>query len=236
MKLLQSSFFRAICSIAVGVLLLKYPDNSVTWLTMAIGVLFLLSGIIALISYWNAKRHAGEYTITDANGNIINDTQPAFPLVGIGSLLLGLTLVVSPDMFVKWLMYILGAMLILGGINQLIVLVAVRRYGSIGLFFWIAPILILIAGIFIFVKPMKSAELPMIILGWCMLLYGVTEIINSFMIYSLRRKLKKQEEQTENGIVAEEIKDEPQVPAAIENKKEEIVEEVSQSDIIVEEE
>ena len=56
------------------------------------------------------------------------------------------------------------------------------------------------------------------------------------MIYSLRRKLKKQEEQTENGIVAEEIKDEPQVPAAIENKKEEIVEEVSQSDIIVEEE
>lgn len=156
--------------------------------------------------------------------------------MGIGSLLLGLTLVVSPDMFVKWLMYILGAMLILGGINQLIVLVAVRRYGSIGLFFWIAPILILIAGIFIFVKPMKSAELPMIILGWCMLLYGVTEMINSFMIYSLRRKLKKQEEQAENGIVAEEIKDEPQVPAAIENKKEEIVEEVSQSDIIVEEE
>ena len=69
-----------------------------------------------------------------------------------------------------------------------------------------------------------------------MLLYGVTEMINSFMIYSLRRKLKKQEEQAENGIVAEEIKDEPQVPAAIENKKEEIVEEVSQSDIIVEEE
>jgi hypothetical protein len=69
-----------------------------------------------------------------------------------------------------------------------------------------------------------------------MLLYGVTEMINSFMIYSLRRKLKKQEEQAENGIVAEEIKDEPQVPTAIENKKEEIVEEVSQSDIIVEEE
>ena len=236
MKLLQSSIFRAICSIAIGVLLLKYPDNSVTWLTMAIGVLFLLSGIIALISYWNARRHAGEFTITDAHGNIINGTQPAFPLVGIGSLLLGLTLVVSPNMFVKWLMYILGAMLILGGINQLIVLVAARRYSSIGLFFWIAPILILIAGIFIFVKPMESAELPMIILGWCMLLYGVTEIINSIMVYSIRRKLKKQEDEAENGLVAEEIKEEPQGPTAIESKKEEIIEEVSQSDIIVEEE
>lgn len=173
MKLLQSSIFRALCSIIVGVLLLKYPDNSVTWLTMAIGILFLLSGIIALISYWNARRHAGDYTITDADGNIISGTQPAFPLVGLGSVILGLTLVLSPDMFVKWLMYILGAMLILGSVNQLIVLVAARRYGSIGAFFWIAPVLIFIAGIFIFVKPMESAELPMIILGmvhaalWC---------------------------------------------------------------------
>ena len=237
MKLLQSSIFRAICSIVIGVLLLKYPDNSVTWLTMAIGVLFLLSGIIALISYWNARRHASEYTITDAQGNIINGSQPGFPLVGIGSLILGLTLVISPNLFVQWLMYILGAMLILGSINQLIILIAARRYGSIGIFFWITPILILIAGIFIFVKPMESAEIPMIILGWCMLLYGVAEIINSLMIYSMRRKLKRQQKEATTGVEAEEIKEEkPQVPALAEDKAEEIVEEVSQSDIIVEEE
>ena len=209
---------------------------------MAIGILFLLSGIIALISYWNARRHANEYTITDAQGNVINGTQPGFPLVGIGSLLLGLTLVINPTLFVHWLMYILGAMLILGGINQLIILVAARRYGSIGAFFWIAPILIIIAGIFIFIKPMESAELPMIILGWCMLLYGVTEIINSIMVYSLRRKLKKMQEAAEAGVVAEEIKDEPQQEqsqiAVIAEKQpqEEIVEEVSETDIIVEEE
>ena len=236
MKLLQSSIFRAICSIVIGILLLKYPDNSVTWLTMAIGILFLLSGIIALISYGIARHQAREFTITDTHGNIISGNQPAFPLVGIGSLLLGLTLVISPHMFVKWLMYILGAMLILGGINQLIVIVAIRRYGSIGLFFWIAPILIIIAGLFIFIKPMESAELPMIILGWCMLVYGVTEIINSIMVYSLRRRLKKQQAEAENGVEAEEIKEESQEPAAIESQPEEIVEEVSQSDIIVEEE
>ena len=232
MKLLQSSIFRALCSIVIGILLLKYPDNSVTWLTMAIGILFLLSGIIAMISYWNAKRHAGEYTITDAQGRIVSGTQPSFPLVGLGSVLLGLTLVLSPDMFVRWLMYILGAMLILGSINQLIVLVAARRYGAIGAFFWIAPILLFIAGIFIFVKPMESAELPMIILGWCMLVYGVTEAINSLMVYSLRRQMKRQQEETANGQVAEEIVTEVKEigPA------EEIIEEIPASDIIVEEE
>ena len=41
MKILQSSVFRAICAIAVGIMLIKYPDNTVTWITIAIGVLFL---------------------------------------------------------------------------------------------------------------------------------------------------------------------------------------------------
>ena len=234
MKLLQSSFFRAICSIVIGILLLKYPDNSVTWLTMAIGILFLLSGIIALISYWTARRHAGEYTITDAEGNIISGSQPSFPIVGIGSVILGLTLMLSPDMFVRWLMYILGAMIILGSINQLIVLIAARRFGSIGAFFWIAPIVLLIIGILIFVKPMKSAELPLIILGWCMLVYGVTEVINSLMVYSLRKRMKRQQEEAAKGLEAEEIKEEQE--NLIEEIKEETIEDVPSSDIIVEEE
>ena len=233
MKLLQSSFFRAICSIVIGILLLKYPDNSVTWLTMAIGILFLLSGIIALISYWTARRHAGEYTITDAEGNVISGSQPSFPIVGIGSVILGLTLILSPDMFVRWLMYILGAMIILGSINQLIVLIAARRFGSIGVFFWIAPIVLLIIGILIFVKPMESAELPLIILGWCMLVYGVTEVINSLMVYSLRKRMKRQQEEAAKGLEAEEIKEEPHL---IEEVKEETIEDVPSSDIIVEEE
>lgn len=233
MKLLQSSFFRAICSIVIGILLLKYPDNSVTWLTMAIGILFLLSGIIALISYWTARRHAGEYTITDAEGNVISGSQPSFPIVGIGSVILGLTLMLSPDMFVRWLMYILGAMIILGSINQLIVLIAARRFGSIGAFFWIAPIVLLIIGILIFVKPMESAELPLIILGWCMLVYGVTEVINSLMVYSLRKRMKRQQEEAAKGLEAEEIKEEPHL---IEEIKEETIEDVPSSDIIVEEE
>ena len=234
MKLLQSTFFRAICSIVIGILLLKYPDNSVTWLTMAIGTLFLLSGIIALISYWNARRHAGEYTITDAEGNVISGSQPSFPIVGVGSVILGLTLLLSPDMFVRWLMYILGAMIIIGSINQLIILIAARRFGSINAFFWIAPIVLLIVGILIFVKPMESAELPLIILGWCMLVYGVTEVINSLMVYSLRKQMKRQQEEAAKGLEVEEIKEEQE--NLIEEVKEETVEEVPSSDIIVEEE
>ena len=55
MKIFQSSIFRAVCAIVIGVLLVKFPQDGVTWLTMAIGALFLLSGVIALIAYWHAK-------------------------------------------------------------------------------------------------------------------------------------------------------------------------------------
>ena len=80
---------------------------------------------------------------------------------------------------------------------------------------------------------MESAELPLIILGWCMLVYGVTEVINSLMVYSLRKRMKRQQEEAAKGLEAEEIKEEPHL---IEEVKEETIEDVPSSDIIVEEE
>ena len=65
MKIFQSSIFRALCAIIIGVLILKFPQDGVTWLTMAVGELFLVSGIIAMVAYWYARKNATDYTITD---------------------------------------------------------------------------------------------------------------------------------------------------------------------------
>ena len=205
MKIFQSSIFRALCAIIVGVLLLKVPQDGVTWLTVAIGVLFLISGVIALIAYANARKHAGEYTITDQEGRIISGGQPTFPIVGAGSVILGLTLALTPGVFINGLMYILGGIMILGGINQLINLISARRFGSVSLSYWIAPSLILLTGLFVILKPMETSELPLLILGWCCLVYGVTEIINAIKIHSIRKQAERTRVSTEEKTVAEEI-------------------------------
>ena len=96
MKLFQSSIFRALCAIIVGVLLIKFPKDGVTWLTVAIGVLFLISGVIAVLAYMNARKHAAEYTIIDKQGRVVSGSQPTFPIVGAGSIILGLTLALVP--------------------------------------------------------------------------------------------------------------------------------------------
>ena len=228
MKLFQSSIFRAMCAIIVGILLIKFPKDGVTWLTVAIGVLFLISGIIAVLAYMNARKHATEYTIIDKQGRVVSGSQPTFPIVGTGSIIFGLTLAVTPGFFTNGLMlYILGAIMILGGLNLLINLISARRLGPIHWGFWIAPSLILLTGLFVILKPLESSETLLYILGWCSLLYGVTELVNALKIHSIRKAANKQAEEMERQrklneeAVAEEIESKIEENAPAENRESE---------------
>lgn len=194
MKILQSSIFRALSAIAIGILLIKFPDNTVTWITVAIGILFLLSGIISLVVYVHAKKNVSEYKITDAQGRVVAGEKPTFPIVGVGSIILGFLLTLTPNIFIKALMYIIGAILILGAINQYMNLINARRYGKIGFGYWIFPSVILLIGLYVIIKPLAPASMAMLVLGWCLLLYGVTEMINSLKFYSDKRKAHQAEE------------------------------------------
>ena len=213
MKIFQSSVFRAVCALAIGILLIKYPDNTVTWMTVAIGVLFLLSGIISVIVYVNARRNVSEYKITDAEGRVVAGDSPTFPIVGVGSIILGALLALTPNVFITALMYIIGGILILGAINQYMSLVHNRKYGKIGFGYWVFPSVILLIGLYVIIKPMDPASMSMLVLGWCSLLYGVTELINSLKFHTDRRKFKEAQEipvaeEVIEETVAEEIKEE----------------------------
>lgn len=201
MKILQSSVFRSISAIAIGCLLIKYPDNTVTWITVAIGILFLLSGLISLIVYVHARKNVSEFKIMDMNGHVIAGEKPTFPIVGVGSLILGAMLALTPNVFITALMYIIGGILILGAINQFMNLVNARRYGKVSFGFWVFPSVVLLIGLYVIIKPMVPASMAMLILGWCSLLYGVTELVNSLKFHADRRKFRQAQEVP----VAEEI-------------------------------
>lgn len=209
MKILQSSAFRAICAIAIGVLLIKFPDNTVKGITVAIGVLFLVSGLISCVTYFWSKRNVSEYKIYDAEGNLVAGEQPTFPIVGIGSAILGLILALTPTAFVSALMYVIGAILILGAITQYMNLINGRRYGRVSFWYWITPTLIMLTGIYVLVKPMTPLSMAMLILGWCTLVYGVVELVNALKFYRDKKNWQQLHEQQQPQLDAfEEIKDE----------------------------
>ena len=180
MRIFQSSLFRAICSLIVGTLIIMYPVDTTKWIVVAIGVIFLLSGTVSCVAYYFARKNARENVITDEQGRTLSDGMPGYPVVGLGSAII-----------VDVMSYILGAILVLGGLNLLGSLISAMRYARVPLFFWICPSLVLIVGVISLVRPEWIAGATMSVIGWCLLLYGVTEMINSWKIYSVRKKIEK---------------------------------------------
>ena len=200
MKILQSAVFRAVCAIVVGGMLIKNPDSTVKGITIAIGLLFLISGVISCVAYFNARMHSAENEVYDANGKLLVGGRPAFPIVGLGSVILGFVLALMPGEFVKSLMYVLSAILLLGALNQFLVLVQARKFARLPLWYWVCPTIILLTGIFVMVKPMETAGLPLLIIGWCLVFYGITECINAFKIHQYRNFLSQGNDKKEESI------------------------------------
>ena len=196
MKVLQSSIFRAACSVIVGALLIKYPTDTTTWLVIAIGVLFLLSGIISCAVYISARRKDNSITVLSSDGRIVAGGTPPFPIVGVGSILLGLLLTVRPHFVMGAAGYVFGTILILGAVNQMVSLTSARSVKRVPVIFWICPAVVLIVGLIAIINPIWIASAPLVIIGWSLMLYGVTEIINALKINTDRRRFEKMMRQT----------------------------------------
>ena len=208
MKILQSHLVRALVAIVTGALIIKYREETVQWLTIAIGILFFISGVISIAMWWSYKRkdEGGRLKEEGVRRNEENETIHAgghypFPLVGLGSVILGVILTVIPTTFITGLMYILAAMLILGAINQYVYLGMATRWCHVGWYYWILPTAILLVSLYVIFKPMETASLPLFIIGWCMLVYGVAECINSLMLFIARRHYKIQQAAIDKPVV-----------------------------------
>lgn len=196
MKAIQGSVFRAIVAIVVGALLIKYRLDTLHWLTVAIGGLFALSGAVSCLAYWRERRRAlkamAQYV---DDGTMAKPHVPFVPIVGVGSLILGVILACMADTFISGVATVLSVILILGAINQLISLVQGYRYSRIPLLYWLFPLLTLLVGVFVLVKPMESMATPLLIIGWCMIFYGVVELLNALKLRQARRAFEKNEEE-----------------------------------------
>ena len=148
--------------------------------------------MFSCVTYFVARgRKDSDIEIFDAQGNRLKPLRPTFPIVGVGSLVLGLVLALMPGTFIDSLMYVLAAILILGSASQFASLINVSRVARIGFYFWIMPTLTLLIGIVAVVSPSSIATAPLFVIGWAMMVYGVVEIVNSVKIYQMRKAMER---------------------------------------------
>ena len=103
MKTMNYSLIRILFALVIGLVLVIWPNAAASYIVITVGVAFLIPGVISLFGYFGRKRPEGE-------------AAPRFPIEGIGSLLFGLWLIVMPEFFADALMFLLGFILIMGGV------------------------------------------------------------------------------------------------------------------------
>jgi len=215
MKIIRYSVFRALCAIAVGALLVKYREDMVEWMTIAIGVLFFLSGLTAMIASMGKKKEVVSSDKTEENvyaqmaetaiqrSGENQSSSPDSPVterngwgwgsfVGMGCMILGLILALMPKTFVHFLVYIISAFLIIGAIQQFVTLAVARRDAGVGFFYWVMPTLLLIVGGIALFKPTTFASAPLFFIGWFLIIYGIVECVNALKARSNRKKAEKE--------------------------------------------
>ena len=214
MKVLQISAIRAIIVLVTGFLLVRYREETMTWMTITVGILFLLSGLVSCIAYYFEKEKVAKKTAKaeqqEGQQEEENLKSPSFPIAGVGSIALGIILAVMPNTFITWVVYILAALLILGAVNQFMNLARSRQYARVPAYMWIFPTVILAVAILLISKPIETAQLPLLVLGWAFMYYGVLEFILIIRMYLVRKSYEKAEEAkvvTGDKLVTDNIED-----------------------------
>lgn len=214
MKVLQISAIRAIIVLVTGFLLVRYREETMTWMTITVGILFLLSGLVSCIAYYFEKEKVAKKTAKaeqqEAQQEEENLKSPSFPIAGVGSIALGIILAVMPYTFITWVVYILAALLILGAVNQFMNLARSRQYARVPVYMWLFPTVILAIAILLISKPIETAQLPLLVLGWAFMYYGVLEFILIIRMYLVRKSYEKAEDAkivTGDKLVTDNIED-----------------------------
>ena len=214
MKVLQISAIRAIIVLVTGFLLVRYREETMTWMTITVGILFLLSGLVSCIAYYCEMEKVAKKTAKaeqqEAQQEEENLKSPSFPIAGVGSIALGIILAVMPNTFITWVVYILAALLILGAVNQFMNLARSRQYARVPVYMWLFPTVILAIAILLISKPIETAQLPLLVLGWAFMYYGVLEFILIIRMYLVRKSYEKAEDAkvvTGDKLVTDNIED-----------------------------
>lgn len=199
MKVLQISAVRAIIVLVTGFLLVKYREDTMTWMTITVGVLFLISGLVACMVYYFEKEKVAKKT---AKAALQEDQQeeedlksPSFPIAGVGSIVLGIILAVMPNTFATWMVYILSALLILGAVNQFMNLARSRQYARVPVYMWVFPTISMVVAILLISRPIETDALffTLKVIGWAFMYYGVLEIVLIIRMYLVRKAYDKAE-------------------------------------------
>lgn len=211
MKFLDTSVFRAFCTIAIGVLLFIYPVEIGQWVSIAIGILFIIPGLVSVTAYY--FHH---------NDHVMENSLPMFLLAGWGSILLGTAILLMHSQIGNTAFILLGAILVILAVSTFIGVLNARKYYNLGFGNFVVPGLVLVIGLvtIIFSNSLEgevlTSDLIFQIIGITFAVYGFGEIYYAIRL-SVGKYNNKKRIEAEEIIAQKEIQEKLEYPESPES-------------------
>lgn len=180
-----------VVAVVIGIILVIWPRDILQWAVRLIGIVSIVIGAVQFFGF--LARTKG-----------MEDRWKYLPPAAPIAVIWGILLLLSPELWTSLFMILFGVLLIFLGLNQLVTMFKVKKGGvKVAGFYFLFPILLMIAGFVAFVQPIYTATWFMAFVGAWILAYGIMEI---FGYFSLRGPIKEESKTIEAK--AEEKKEE----------------------------
>lgn len=186
---------RALIALAVGIMMVVNPSEALTTVVKVIAAFLLASGLVSLFV------------------GLRNKKDGSLPLMSFNALVdvaLGLVLFLFPGFVAKFIIYLIGFMLLAFGVMQILAMVSVKRVMGIGFGAFVIPVAVTLVGGFILFNPFAESVMTMIA-GGALVVYGASELFSSWKMkkaideYEIRQGPKEEAPVRENPMA--EVKD-----------------------------
>lgn len=178
------SIISIIVTAVLGVLLIAFPEKTISYTSIVIGGCFILCGVIALVNY-----------------GIKKDTK--FLLVlGIIAIVAGIIICIAYQMIVSVIIFMLGILLLVGGLIDFInsIDVAIRRFRSSAASI-ILSVASIVIGILSIVNPFDTQNKIIQLIGAGFIVFAVLEIITYVQVKKVTKIIKEQSENDGTGAI-----------------------------------
>ena len=156
--------FRALIALAIGVMMVLRPDNALTTVVKVIAAFILASGLVSLIVGLKNRK----------DGSL-----PLMSFNAVVDIIIGLVLFSFPGFVARFIIYLIGFVLLGFGIMQILALISAKRVMGLGLGAFVLPITVTLVGGFLLFNPFAESVMVMIA-GAAIIVYGTSELFSSW--------------------------------------------------------
>lgn len=193
-----SGLLRAVIAIALGVVMVSFPADSLVIIVKIVAAFLIASGVASLV-FGIVNRANGGLALMVTNTAV--------------DILLGIMIFMFPEEVAEIVMFLLGLVLMIFGIFQIVALASASRVFPMGAWSFLLPVLCTVGGALVVFHPFGLAKFITLVAGVALLVYGLSELVASWKMrkamseYEIKFNTSAADGKDRHGIPADDIKD-----------------------------